>query len=130
MKIGIGIFSNTYVDSHGERMSKSALDGMAEQINALYIPLNIEHDRDSAVGVILYGEVFMLHDGEHALGGVFGIFGSPDEKDVYPYGQPNLVWEKYRSQLPVAKMVSDHAVGHASTDKMIPPVDWKNRSPA
>lgn len=43
MKIIVGIASGTNVDLDGERMSKEALESMEKQINAKFLPLDIEH---------------------------------------------------------------------------------------
>lgn len=104
MKINIGIASTTHVDRHHERMAKSALDGMAKQIKEKFIPQLIEHDWNRHVGVILYGEVFQLEDGEYALGIVFGIFEEPEEKTKFEIGKPNNVWQKYEKYLDIEEL--------------------------
>ena len=82
MKITTGIASTTHIDRHNERMAKSAIDGMAEQIKERFIPQLIEHDPKQHIGVVLYGEVFLLKDGEFALGIVSGIFENNEEKEA------------------------------------------------
>lgn len=101
MKITTGIASTTHIDRHNERMAKSALDGMAEQTKERFIPLLIEHDQNQHIGVVLYGEVFQLKDGEYALGFVSGIFENNEEKERYKTGQPNDVWQDYKECLDV-----------------------------
>jgi hypothetical protein len=85
-------------------MTKSALDGMAEQIKEKYIPHLIEHDWEQHIGVILYGEVFQLKDSEYALGVVFGLFESGKEKEYFKTTQPNIVWETYKSHLDIDEL--------------------------
>lgn len=104
MKIDLGIASTTHVDRHNERFSKSALDSMAEQINEKIIPQLIEHDWNQWVGVILYGEVFQLDDGEYALGVVSGIFEKEEEKTVYVIGEQNIFWSDYKKYLDISKL--------------------------
>lgn len=102
MRITIGIASTTHVDRHEERMAKSALDGMAKQIKENFIPQLIEHDWDKRIGgVILYGEVFQLEDGEYAIGIVSGIFENKEEKIIFKIGNPNNVWQKYKKYLDI-----------------------------
>lgn len=101
MKITTGIASTTHIDRHNERIEKSALDGGAEQIKERFIPLLIEHDWNQHIGVVLYGEVFQLKDGEYALGFVSGIFENNEERERYKTGQPNDVWQDYKECLDV-----------------------------
>lgn len=129
MEIITGIASNTYVDRHNEQMTKSALDDMAEQINARYYPLNIEHDIDATAGVVLYGEVFKLHDGEYALGAVFGVFENEEERKTFEYGQPNTTWGEYKSHLPVEKMTMDHEKMYAQNPALRVTDDKQEWSP-
>jgi len=105
MKIVFGIGSTTHVDRHNERMAKSALEGMAEQIKERYIPTLIEHDWNRHVGVVLYGEVFQLKDGEYALGIVTGLFENEDERNKFKSGQPNEVWRDYKKYLKIDKLI-------------------------
>lgn len=105
MKIGIGIASTTHIDRHNERMAKSALDGMADQIKGKYIPQLVEHDWNRHVGVLLYGEVFQLKDGEYALGVVAGLFENEDEKNKFKSGQPNKVWQNYKHYLNTEELI-------------------------
>ncbi len=86
MIIITGIASTTHIDRHNERMAKSALDGMAKQIKERFIPHLIEHDPNQHIGVILYGEVFRLKDGEYALGIVSGTFEDEHERERYKTG--------------------------------------------
>lgn len=110
MKITTAIASSTHCDRHNERMTKSALDGMAEQIKKKLIPQLIEHDPNQHIGVVLYGEVFQLKDGEFALGVVLGIFEN-NEKSTFKMGQPNNIWQNYKKYLDINKLKrNDH--GH------------------
>ncbi len=105
MKITTGIASTTHIDRHNERMAKSAIDGMAEQIKERFIPQLIEHDPKQHIGVVLYGEVFLLKDGEFALGIVSGIFENNEEKETFKTGQPNYVWQDYKKYLNIDELL-------------------------
>jgi hypothetical protein len=106
MQITVGIGSTTHLDRHNERMAKSALDGMAEQIKEKYIPQLIEHDWNRHIGVLLYGEVFQLKDGEYALGIVTGLFENEAEKIEFKSGQPNKVWHDYKKYLNIEELIN------------------------
>lgn len=101
MELIVGIASTTHVDRHNERVSKSALESMSRQIREKYIPQLVNHDWDEYIGVVLYGEVFQLEDGEFALGVVCGIFEDESEKDSFLPEQKNTVWESCRELLDV-----------------------------
>lgn len=105
MKIVYGIGSTTHLDRHNERMAKSALDGMADQIKEKYISQLIEHDWNRHMGVVLYGEVFRLKDGEYALGIVTGLFENEDERNEFKTGQPNKVWQNYKHYLNIEELI-------------------------
>lgn len=105
MKITTGIASTTHIDRHNERMAKSALDSMAEQIKDRFIPQLIEHDPNQHIGVLLYGEVFQLNDGEYALGIVSGIFENEQEKKDYKTGDSNKIWQDYKKYLDIDELV-------------------------
>jgi Domain of unknown function (DUF4160) len=105
MKILPEIASTTHIDLHHECMAKSALDGMAEQIKEKFTPHLIEHDWNRQIGIVLYGEVFQLPDGEYALGIVSGLFENEEEKERYKIGQPNNIWEQYTSYLDIAELL-------------------------
>lgn len=104
MEIRIGIASTTHIDRHSERNAKSALDSGAEQINERLIPHLIEHDWNKHIGVILYGEVFQLDDGEYGLGIVLGIFEKEEERTKYATGNPNIYWSEYKKYLDVNRL--------------------------
>ncbi len=112
MKIITGIASTTHIDRHNERMAKSALDSMAEQIKERFIPQLVEHDPDQHIGVILYGEVFQLKDGEYALGVVLGIFENNEEKETFKTGQPNNVWQDYKKYLDIDELLKLNEQNH------------------
>jgi hypothetical protein len=105
MKISSGIAITTHIDRHYEQLTKSALDGMAEQIKEKFIPQLIEHDWKKHVGVVLYGEVFQLDDGEYALGIVSGIFENEEERTTYATGKPNIYWREYKKYLDINKLI-------------------------
>jgi len=105
MKIVAGIASTTHVDRHLECLTKGALVGMEQQIRRKYIPSLMEHDRNKQMGVILYGKVFQLRDGEYALGVVTGLFENENERNKFKLGQPNEVWKNYENYLPINKLI-------------------------
>ena len=94
MKIVTGIASTTHRDLQGDIMSKNALDGMADQINDHYIPLDINH-KGTYIGVILAGKVKKLDDGEYGLYVVVGIFENTQEYKKYPYKNKNSDYLSY-----------------------------------
>lgn len=114
MMLTTGIASTTHIDRHYDKMAKSALDGMAKQINETFIPHLIEHDPNQHIGVILYGEVFQLNDGEYALGFVAGIFENSIERERFKTGYPNDVSNKYRKYLDIAELVKMVDQNHQS----------------
>lgn len=100
-----GIATTTHIDRHYERFSKSALEGMADQIKQKYIPNLVDHDPNKQIGIILYGEVFRLADGEYALGVVTGVFEDPQEQSEFKNGDKNTVWYKYIELLNVESLI-------------------------
>lgn len=112
MKITTGIASTTHIDRHNECMAKSALDGMAEQIKERFIPQLIEHDPNQHIGVVLYGEVFQLKDGEYALGIVSGIFENEQERERHKTGKPNDVWQDYKNNLDIYGLLKMNERNH------------------
>lgn len=119
MLIGTGILSTTHIDRHYERMAKSALDGMADQIKEKFIPQFIDHNPNMHIGVVLYGEVFQLLDGEYALGIVFGTFKNEEEKTIFKTGKPNKVWEEYKKYLDVNELIKFSAENSKKIDRTI-----------
>jgi|GEM_PF-1283385 len=99
MKFITAIASTSHIDRYGDIVTKEALYGIAEQINNKYIPHLIEHDRNKHIGVILYGEVFQLYDGEFALGIVAGIFEQENEKKLFKSGEKNITKEEFKEYL-------------------------------
>jgi hypothetical protein len=98
MNTHLGIASTTHIDRHNDKMTLGALEGAAEQANSRLIPYLINHDFNQQIGVILYGEVFQLDDGEYALGVVVGLYESEYDKDTFKKGLPNTftsAYEKY-----------------------------------
>ena len=112
MKIITGIASTTHIDRHNEQMAKSALNGMAEQIKERFIPQLVEHDPNQHIGVILYGEVFQLKDGEYALGIVSGIFENNKEKETFKTGRSNNVWQNYKKYLNIDELLKMNEKNH------------------
>jgi len=115
MKITTGIASTTHIDRHNERMAKSALDGMAEQIKKRFIPQLIEHDQNQHIGVVLYGEVFQLKDSEYALGIVSGIFENEEEREKYKTGRPNVAWQDYKKYLDIDELLKMNEQNHQAS---------------
>ena len=99
MKIITAIASTTHIDRHNERMSKEALDSFAKAICTKFIPVLIDHDPKLQIGVLFYGKVIRLDDGEYALYVAQGQFESEEEKQSYTIGAPNKIWEKYTKYL-------------------------------
>jgi hypothetical protein len=112
MKIITGIASTTHIDRHNDQMAKSALDSMAKQIKERFIPQLVEHDPNQHIGVILYGEVFQLKDGEYALGVVSGIFENNEEKEIFKTGQPNNIWQDYKKYLDIDTLLKLNEHNH------------------
>jgi len=132
MKIITSIASTTHIDRHNERMAKSALNNMAEQIKERFIPQLVEHDPNQHIGEILYGEVFQLKDGEYALGVVLGIFENNKEKETFKTGQPNNVWQDYKKYLDIDELLKLNEQNHrfiASTGDLRIVVYPKDHSP-
>ena len=98
MYLNIGIASTTHIDRNNDRMTKGALDGMANQINTKLIPYLIQHDFQKLIGVILYGEVFQLNDGEYALGIIAGVFENDLDERKYDFGSTSH--RRFRIQRP------------------------------
>lgn len=105
MKIQTWIMSTTHIDRDNERMAKSALDGMAIQVNSKYIPQLLEHDWNRQVWIVLYAEVFQLNDWEYALWSVIGLFTSENEKDKYKVWSKNKDALKYKSYLNTHELI-------------------------
>lgn len=104
MKIETGIASTTHRDRVGDKFAKSALDGMADQINAKYIRHRLHHDPKQQVGVVLYGKVFELSDGEFALGVVVGTFENELEREQYVVGQANTTSDNFGQYLIIGEL--------------------------
>ncbi len=120
MKIQIWIASTTHIDGHNERVAKSALDGMAEQIKQKYIPRLIEHDWNRQIGVGMYWEVFQLNDWEYALWVVYGIFENEEEKNTYKTWGVNTVRKEYQKYLNInelIKMSAENIENNKSVEK-------------
>ncbi len=106
MKIIMGIASTTHIDNNNDKMTKNALDGMAQQIQKKIIPLLIEHDWERQIGVVLYGEVFKMDDGEYGLGTISVMFESDEEKEIFKAGELNTNWLTYQNYFDVEEMRS------------------------
>ncbi len=74
------IMSSTKLDKHNEKMTKEALEKMAENVNKYYIPVGIEHDpRIEPQGRVISAEVFQGEDGEYYLKGIIETFTENSE---------------------------------------------------
>ena len=105
MKINIAIASTTHLDLHNHKMSKSALEWMASQINEKYIPLLIEHNREKLIGVNLYWEVFKLDDGEYALWVVQWRYESNIERKRFSPQKINNTTNKFSQYLNIEELL-------------------------
>jgi len=101
MRITIAIISTTHVDRRGTRFAKVALDGMVDDIKATYVRYTKNHDPNQLLGVLLYGKVFGLSDGEFALGVVVGEYESDNDRATYVVGAPNLSFREYQDLLDI-----------------------------
>jgi hypothetical protein len=117
MKIVTGIASTTHIDRHHDQMTKEALEGAEKQTNSRLIPYLIDHDWNQQVGVILYGKVFRLDDGEYGLGIVAGIYENESERTTYAPGMPNIYWNEYRKYLDI------NALNELLKSNIIPPAE-------
>lgn len=63
-----GLMATTHLDLHNERLAKSALIGMAEQVRRTYVPVMWNHDiRFPPLGRVVRADVISLPDGEFGL---------------------------------------------------------------
>jgi len=106
MNIKIWILSTTHIDRQNQRMAKSALDDMENQINTKYLPQLIEHDWDKRVGIVLYAEVFQLNDWEYALWWVIGIFENEAEREEYKIWAINNISLEYKHYLNIETLIN------------------------
>lgn len=106
MKIDIAIASTTHIDKQNEKMSKWALEWMAEQINEKFIPQLIEHNFDNQIWILLYWEVFELPDWEFALWTVVWIFENFSESNFYKKGENNYLSDTYEKELNIQKLIN------------------------
>ncbi len=109
MKIITAIASTTHVDKHFEQFTKEALESMAKQIKQKYIPFLVDHDFDRQIGMLLYGEVFQLADGEYALGVVSAYFETPGDQIIFQNEAKNIVWKQYKNHLNISEMIKTQA---------------------
>jgi hypothetical protein len=69
------IISTTHIDLHHEKLTKEALDGMAEQINSGALPVNWEHNPLlPPIGRVVSASVEPTKDKEYALVATIEIF--------------------------------------------------------
>ena len=99
MKTISAIASTTHVDRRGTRFAKTALDGMIKNIRDKYLPYTKHHDPNQLLGVVLYGEVFQLNDGEFALGVVAGEYENNADRKKYTVGTKNTEFDRYKAEL-------------------------------
>jgi hypothetical protein len=80
MKIAESIVATTHIDKHNDRLTLTALEGMAEQIEQEYLPLFHEHDpRIPPHGRVISAKIEELEDGEYALKCQIQLFEPGDE---------------------------------------------------
>ena len=120
MKIITGIASTTHIDRRGTRFAKEALESMARQINERYIRYIKDHDPNQLLGVILYGEVFRLSDGEFALGGVIGEYETSADCKQYVVGMENKEAETYKSLLDTQELRNSQKINALTPDPVKP----------
>ena len=78
--------STTHVDRHNEALTVGALRGMIEHINAVYLPMTVEHDpRIAPIGRIASAYLTELEDGEFAVDGIIEFF---EEADTFLPDEP------------------------------------------
>jgi hypothetical protein len=74
-RIETAIIATTHIDCHNERLTKEALEGMAEQISRKTIPINVEHNPlFPPIGKVVSASVKPTEDGEYALVATLEIF--------------------------------------------------------
>lgn len=120
MKIITGIASTTHLDRRGTRFAKEALEGMAQQINERYIRYTKDHDPDQLLGVLFYGEVLQLTDGEFALGVVIGEYESSDDRTQYVVGAENKESNTYKKLLNIQELRISQSINAMIPDPMKP----------
>lgn len=98
MYLTVGLASSTHVDADFDQMTLGALQGMAEQINDHYIPLDLEHE-PPVIGVVLCGKVERLPDGEWGLFIIGGVYESDEDVISYAPGTSNQHSAKYLQML-------------------------------
>jgi len=81
-------------------MTKETLEEKGNMINTIYLPLTDEnHDVQNPIGVLLYGEVFPLDDGEFALGFVAGVYEEAEDLKTYKLSARNTAGNMYKRHL-------------------------------
>lgn len=87
------VLATTHVDRHGEKFARSALEGMAEDLESKVVPMGIEHDpRVPPQGRIVDAWVQERDDGEHELIGVVEQFEQGDEVPLLDREIPIRNW--------------------------------------
>jgi hypothetical protein len=82
MKRMKAVVSTTHVDSQGERMSREAIESLAESFSRSYIPVGVEHDpRIPPRGRISSGFVRERPDGEYEAIAIMELFDGEDESE-------------------------------------------------
>jgi len=80
MKIVTATLATSHVDRHRDRLTLSALEGMVQQIQDAYIPINIEHDpRQPPIGRIADASLEQRPDGAYAVEGTIEVFEPGDD---------------------------------------------------
>jgi hypothetical protein len=129
MKTISAIASTTHLDRRGTRFSRDSLDGMVENIKNKYIPYTKDHDPEQLLGILLYGEVFQLEDGEYALGVVIGEYENDFERKKYFVGAENREFDGYQTELDIDSLRLSQRL-HSLKPDPIKPIDPSGMSMA
>ena len=129
MKTLSAIASTTHIDRRGTRFAKTALDGMIKNIADRYLPYTKDHDPNQLLGVVLYGKVFQLNDGEFALGVVVGEYENIDDLKEYTAGTENTKFDSFKTELDIDGLRLTQSV-HALIPDPIKPIEQSKLSMA
>lgn len=127
MKTTSAIASTTHVDRRGTRFAKVALEGMVRNIKVKYLPYTKGHDPNQLLGVVLYGEVFQLNDGEFALGVVAGEYENNTDRKKYTVGAKNAEFDRYKTELDIEGLKLTQSLASLAPDP-IKPIDQSKLS--
>jgi len=87
MKVLEARIASSHLDLHRDKLTVEALESLVSQINAQYIPVNMEHDpRIPPAGRFVSACLERLEDGEYAVLGTAEVF---EDGDCIPIGDPS-----------------------------------------